>query len=230
MSERKTYRILVVDDDRDILDLLKYNLVREDFKVKTIEQSTEAIKTAISFKPDLIILDIMMPGINGIEICKELRRLAQFKDTFIFFLTAKSESYFEAAALDTGGDDFIEKIVGLRILTQKIKNVLRKRIVIRKCIEEIKIGSFSINRKKGTVVIDNAEVSLSKAELELLFFFAQNPRKVIANESIQESLLVHDALNNEKTIESYIGNLANKLGRQLIMKVTEGKYRLNLRF
>ncbi len=230
MSEKKNYRILVVDDDRDILDLLAYNLEKEGYKVKTVEDSMRALPAALSFKPDLIILDIMMPQINGIEICKQLRQKEEFKDTYIFFLTAKSESYYQVAALDTGGDDFIEKIVGLRVLTHKIKMVLKKKIVIRKSVAEVSIGSIKINRRKGTVILNGMEVKLSKPELELLFLFAQNPRRTIANESIQDNIPGTDTVSPAKSIENFISNLTLKMGRHLIMKVTEGKYRLNLKY
>jgi len=118
-------RILVVDDDQDILELLAYNLERQGFKVQTIDKSTKAIGACMQFEPDLIILDMMMPDINGIEICKKIRAIEKFKDTFIFFLTAKSESYYRQAALDTGADDFIEKIIGVRLLIDKIKVALK---------------------------------------------------------------------------------------------------------
>lgn len=108
MAERKPFRVLLVDDDRDILELVAYNLDKEGFKVKAIEESWNAVKVAKDFSPDLIILDIMMPHPNGIEICKELRSLKRFENIYIFFLTAKSESYYQQAALDTGGDDYIE--------------------------------------------------------------------------------------------------------------------------
>src|SRR5688572_27533888 len=120
MGDKKPFKILLVDDDYDILDLLKYNLEKEGYKVKTLHDSTGAVHVAKKFSPDLIILDIMMPHPNGIEICKELRGIKRFEDTYIFFLTAKSESYYQQAALDTGGDDFIEKLIGLRALTNKV--------------------------------------------------------------------------------------------------------------
>lgn len=228
MLEKKNHRILVVDDDRDILDLLAYNLEKEGFKVKVLEESEKAVKTALTFKPDLIILDIMMPGLSGIEVCKLLRKREEFKDTYIFFLTAKSENYYQVAALDTGGDDFIEKIVGLRALTHKVKTVLKKNFIIRKSVPEIDMGQLKINRKSGTVLVDEREIKLSKPEFELLFFFAQNPEKIISSESLQDNITGSDSILPGKSIESYISNLSNKLGHRLIMKVNEGKYRFNL--
>src|SRR5690606_8365311 len=111
-DKKKPFRVMVVDDDKDILDLLEYNLEKEGFKVKVLTDSSKAVKAAKDFEPDLIILDIMMPHPNGIEICRDLRSMKRFSDTYIFFLTAKSESYYQHAALNTGGDDFIEKVIG----------------------------------------------------------------------------------------------------------------------
>ena len=177
MGEKKPFRVLLVDDDQDILELLEYNLAKEGYKVKALDDSNVAVSVAMDFSPDLIILDIMMPRPNGIEICKELRTIKKFSETYIFFLTAKSESYYQQAALDTGGDDYIEKVIGLRALTYKVSTVLKRRFVIRKSIPELQIGDLSLNRKSGTVRINQQEIKLSKPEFELLFFFAQNPRK-----------------------------------------------------
>ncbi len=118
-------RILVVDDDRDILDLLEYNLKKEGFKVRTVDVSSQAVDVCIQFGPDLIILDIIMPEVNGIEVCRRIRAIDRFRDTFIFFLSAKSEKYYQKAAFDTGGNDFIDKIIGIRSLKSKIKERLK---------------------------------------------------------------------------------------------------------
>ena len=125
-------RILVVDDDRDILELLSYNLEQQGFKVQTIDISTQAVRACIQFEPDLIILDMMMPDVNGIEVCKRIRSIEKFRDTFIFFLTAKSENYYREAAMETGANDFIEKIVGVRSLMDKIKLALKTPGNLRK--------------------------------------------------------------------------------------------------
>src|SRR5687768_3265879 len=151
MSDKKSFRVLIVDDDCDILELLSYNLQREGFKVRSLEDSHEAVKAAQDFGPDLIILDIMMPHPNGIEICRELRSLKRFADTYIFFLTAKSEDYYQHAALDTGGDDYIEKVMGLRALTYKVNTVLKRKFVIRKSIAELRFGNMKICRRSNSV-------------------------------------------------------------------------------
>jgi len=226
MAEKRSFRVLVVDDDRDILELLEYNLEKEGFKVMSLEDSWQAVKTAREFMPDLVILDIMMPHPNGIEICKELRSLKQFEETYIFFLTAKSETYYRQAALDTGGDDFIEKVVGLRALTYKVKTVLKRRFVIRKSIPELKVGNVIISRKSSSVRIGNIEIALSKPEFELLFFFAQNPNKLISQENLLKNIWGSEIYLFDTSIEVYIQNLKTKLGFDLIRKTTDKRYRL----
>ena len=227
MGDKKPFKVLLVDDDWDILELLEYNLEKEGFKVKAIEDSWHAVEVAKEFLPDLIILDIMMPHPNGIEICRELRSLKRFEDTYIFFLTAKSENYYQQAALDTGGDDFIEKVVGLRALTYKVSTVLKRRFVIRKSVPELKIGNLNINRRTSSVRVGDAEVVLSKPEFELLFFFAQNPRKVISHENLLCNIWGSEIYLFDKSIDVYIQNLKKKLGIDLIHKSRDNRYKLD---
>jgi two-component system alkaline phosphatase synthesis response regulator PhoP len=228
MGNKSPFRVLVVDDDKDILDLLDYNLVKEGFKVKTLLDSYKAVNTAVDFHPNLIILDIMMPHPNGIEICRELRSMANFADTYIFFLTAKSESYYQQAALDTGGDDFIEKVIGLRALTYKINSVLKKRFVIRKSITELKIGKLRIFRKSNTVKIDDHEIRLSKPEFELLFFFAQNPSKSISSDNILHNIWGSEIYLFDTSVEFYIDNLENKFGWNMFQRTPDNRYKFKV--
>jgi two-component system, OmpR family, alkaline phosphatase synthesis response regulator PhoP len=228
MGEKKQGRVLVVDDDYDILELLEYNLSREGLKVKILDDSREAIETARTFEPDLIILDIMMPHPNGIELCRELRSIKRFENTYIFFLTAKSENYYHEAALDTGGDDFIEKIIGLRALTYKVLSVLKRHFVIRKSVAELTIGNLRINRKASSVTIGGHEIVLSKPEFELLFFFAQNPAKTISHENLLQNIWGSEIYLFDTSIDVYIQNLRSKLGLSLIHRTANDRYRFNV--
>lgn len=228
MSEKK-FRVLVVDDDRDILDLLEYNLEKEGFKVKTIEDSHKAISVAKDFLPELIILDIMMPHPNGIEVCRELRGMKRFEDTYIFFLTAKSENYYHEAALDTGGDDFIEKVIGLRALTYKVSSVLKHKFIIRKSVPEIRIGNLRIKRKTNSVRVGDNEIVLSKPEFELLFFFAQNPYKIITINNLLQNIWGSEIYLFDISIDVYIQNLKRKIGLGLIECLLDDCYRFRLK-
>ena len=223
--ENKPGKVLLVDDDWDILELLEYNLEKEGFKVKALEDSYQAVKVAKDFEPDLIILDIMMPHPNGIEICRELRGMKRFEDTYIFFLTAKSESYYQEAAFDTGGDDFIEKIIGLRALTYKVKTVLKRRFVIRKRIPELNIGELTINRRSHSVKTGGKEISLSKPEFELLFFLAQNPNKLISHENLLCNIWGSEVYLFDTSLEVYIDNLRQKIGGKFIQITSDRRFR-----
>lgn len=222
--EKDAYRIMAVDDDPDILELLKYNFEKEGFKVKTVQDSTKAVATALKFKPDLIILDIMMDPPNGIEICKRLRELSLFKDTYIFFLTARSENYYQDAALDTGGDDFIEKIIGLRALTNKVITVLRGNYVIRKSERTVVMGELVVDRRGGAVLYGQP-LPLSKIELELLYFLSQNPKKVISEENLINNLWGSDTFSTTSSPHLFLENLIQKLGPRWIENLGNGKYR-----
>lgn len=220
--------MLVVDDDYDILDLLEYNLEKEGYKVKTLDDSHQAIEVAKKFLPDLIILDIMMPHPNGIELCREFRSMKQFQDTYIFFLTAKSESYFQQAALDTGGDDYIEKVIGLRALTYKISTVLKRKFIIRKSLRELKVGNLVVKRKSHSVRIGTDEVSLSQPEFELLFFFAQNPKKEITLENLLNNLWGSEIYMLDTSIDAYIQSLIKKTGLNMIHRTDTNHYRFDV--
>jgi two-component system alkaline phosphatase synthesis response regulator PhoP len=225
MSESHPFKILVVDDDADILDLLKYNLEKGGFKVKTLDKSQKAIAVATRFLPDLIILDIMMPQTNGIELCAQFRSIEQFAKTYIFFLTAKSESDFQQAALSSGGDDYIQKITGLRALMYKVNAVLKRSLTIRKRILEITIGEIVINRKLETVKYQGNKIRLSKPEFDLLFFLAQNPGKTISIENIIHNIWGSEIYMLDSSVEVYMDNLRKKISPLVIQRLQDKTYR-----
>lgn len=215
---------MVVDDDRDILDLLKYNLRKEGFQVRCVSHSEKAVQAALRFKPDLVVLDIMMPHPNGIEICRELRLMDVFRNTFIFFLTAKTEPYFHDAAYDAGGDDLVEKITSIRALTSKINIVLRDHFVIRKRQAELTLGKLQINRRKAVVRLPDREIKLSHQEMELLYFFAQNPDRAVTREQLISNLWSTSLLTWTSSLDALVEKLAEKLGKPWIVSTADGLY------
>lgn len=217
-------KVLIVDDDKDILDLLEYNLEREGFRVCTLNAGRTALETADDFEPDLIILDIMMPHPNGIELCRDFRDNPKYRDTYIFFLTAKAESYYRQAVWSTGGDDFIEKVVGLRSLTYKVNSVLKRQFVIRKSVPELHLGNFKLNRNTRKATVGEKEITLSKAEVDLLFFFAQNPGKKISRENLFYNVWGSEAFLYDATVDNHIERLSGKLGHDLIRRDGEDRY------
>jgi two-component system alkaline phosphatase synthesis response regulator PhoP len=209
-------RILIVDDDEDILQLLQYNLEKEGYEVRILCESDRTISIAKNFLPDLIILDIMMPVQNGIELCRKLRNKKRFRNTYIFFLTARSESYYQHAVFQTGGDDFIEKIIGLKALTKKINAVLKGDYIIRKSVIEFKAGGLYINRESSSVKKNGLDILLTKPEFEVLFFLAQNPLKEISMDHLIQSIWGSEIYLSENSIEIYLQNLQRKLGKDII--------------
>ncbi len=221
----KKHRILVVDDDEDILELLKYNLDKDGFQTKTVSTGEQGLLAATRFRPDLIVLDIMMPGINGIELCKLLRSKKLFKDTYIFFLTANSEKRVHELAVETGGDELIEKVVGLRELTSKIKAVLLEKWVIHKHKRSIIAGDLKMDRKTGEVFVGDKRIVLSNPEFELLFFFVQNPKKFIHSKKLLESLWGSQVFFGAQTLNYYLVSLSKKLDNRL-QQIAEDTYSL----
>jgi two-component system, OmpR family, alkaline phosphatase synthesis response regulator PhoP len=228
MPETMKRRILIVDDDEDILDLLEYNLCKEGYEVRTLNRSLHTIAIAKKFEPDLIILDIMMPGENGIELCRQLREKHRFRDTYIFFLTARSESYYQHAVFQTGGDDYIEKVIGLKALTKKISAVLKGNYVIRKSMTKLRIGNLQLNRNTTTASFQGDAFQLSKPEFELLFFFAQNPSKNISVHELVQSIWGSETYLDENNVEIYIQNLKKKFGIAIIRQRSARRYNLNM--
>lgn len=220
----KKFRILVVDDDCDILELLKYNLEKEDFKVKTISRSARTIATARKFEPDLIILDLVMPDVNGIELCRKLRATKRFQNTYIFFLTARHESYYQSAAFNTGADDFIEKITGLRSLTHKVNAVLKRRFIIRKRIHEIRRGNVTIERASRSVNINGRRLLLNPAEFEVLFFMMQNAGKIVTLKTLINNIWGSETYLLDASADLYIRNLERKIGSGFIRKFQDQGY------
>lgn len=220
------HKILIIDDDRDILDLLQYNLKKEGYEVLVVSKSTEGVNTALHFRPELIILDILMPKLNGIEVCRRLRNNAEFMHTYIFFLTALSGRQQQREAFDIGGDDFIQKLTGLRTLFNKIRAVLDNKLVIRKHVKKIQLGALTIDRSSRLLVYKNRKIVLSESEFEIVYFFAQNPDIVISADHLLDNIGRSDFHILPKTLGTRLKDISKKIGAELIRQVQEDRYRL----
>lgn len=221
-------RILIVDDDVDILELLKYNFENEGYDVKTLVDSKNTIRVAKKFSPDLIILDIMMPDINGLEVCEQLRSLSCFQNTYIFFLTAKSGNVLQQTVLNIGADEYIEKLMGIRTLMYKVNSVLKNKFIIQKRFAEIRVGDLYIRRHPNSVSFKNSIVSISEGEFELLFFFAQNRGKTITLDSIIHSIWGSEVYPFHNTVGHYIEHLQTKISPDIIRVIRSNEYRFGL--
>jgi len=215
----KQHKVLVVDDEPDILDVLDYNLAKEGYKVKTATNGKKAVEIAAKFLPDLILLDIMMPNQDGVETCRQLRENPDLYNTYIVFLTARSEEYSEVAAFDTGADDYITKPIKPRALMSRISAMFRREAKKKQKSNKISIGGLTIDRTSYTVTVDEEQVSLPKKEFELLYFLAQNPDKVHSRDDLLQNIWGSDVYVLARTVDVHIRKVREKVGSQYIVTV-----------
>ena len=227
MGSKEIPRILLVDDDKDLLDLLKYNFEKEGFVVKTLSKGSKALATSKKFRPDLIVLDIAMPDENGIDLCREIRSYRCFKSIYIFFLTGRSESHYRDAALEMGADDFIEKLSGIRALTNKVSAVLKNRFIIKKSVPTLSVDDLIINKRSELVYLKNEPISLSKPEFEILFFLMQNPNKLVSRKNLIKIIWGSEMFVLDSSVHSYIENLQRKVGKKRVETINKDGYRFN---
>jgi two-component system alkaline phosphatase synthesis response regulator PhoP len=218
MKKNKVYKILVVDDEQDIVDLLTYNLKKEGFEVFNASNGKIALKTAQQNLPDLILMDVMMPEMDGIEACRQLRENPTFKNVPIVFLTARNEEYSELAGFDVGGDDYIIKPIKPRILISRIKAIL-KRNVVSENVETLEFPDLSIDRESFSVTYKNQVYQFPKKEFELLSLLASKPGKVFTRDQILENVWGNDVLVVDRTIDVHIRKIREKLDDKFIYTV-----------
>lgn len=204
-------KILIADDEPDILEFLQYNLEREGYEIILAENGREAINKAKANHPQMILLDIMMPELDGIEACRELRNLPDFKNTLIAFLTARNEDYSQIAGFDVGADDYITKPIKPRVLISRIKALLR-RFGSELQEENVSLGSIEIDREKYLVYKDGEKLSLPKKEFELLSLLASKPGKVFSRKEIMSKIWGNDIIVGDRTIDVHIRKLREKIG------------------
>jgi len=224
----KQHKVLVVDDEPDILDLLEYNLAKEGYKVKTATNGKKAVEIAAKFLPDLILLDIMMPRQDGVETCRQLRENTDLYNTYIVFLTARSEEYSEVAAFDIGADDYITKPIKPRALMSRISAMFRREAKKKQKSNKISIGDLTIDRTSYTVTVDGEQVSLPKKEFELLYFLAQNPDKVHSRDDLLQNIWGSDVYVLARTVDVHIRKVREKVGSRYIVTVKGVGYKFGL--
>ena len=225
-EEKSMPKILLVDDEPDIIEIIQYHLEKEGYLVKTASNGIECLSIAKSFIPDLILLDVMMPEMDGIETCVELRKDNVLKGTLIAFLTARSEDYSQVAGLDSGADDYIAKPIKPRVLLSKIKALLR-RSSVNQVMKNDKV-SLEINRDKYIVISDSKEFTLPKKEFELLALLFSKPGNVFTREAILAKVWGDDIVVGDRTIDVHIRKLREKIGDSHIRTIKGVGYKLNL--
>jgi two-component system alkaline phosphatase synthesis response regulator PhoP len=214
-------KVLIVDDEPDILEFLQYNLKKEQFQVYTASNGKDGIDLAIKENPNLIILDIMMPEMDGIEVCRKLRELPQFKNTIITFLTARSEDYTQIAALDYGGDDYITKPIKPGVFISRIKALLRRseRKEMDAGEKIVVLGDLSIDREQFQVKRKGEIIELAKKEFNLIELLVSKPGKVFTRDEIFRKVWGTDVIVGNRTIDVHIRKLREKIGEDIIKTV-----------
>ena len=209
-------KVLVVDDDPDIVEILKYNLKNSAYSVKSAGNGVEAIKKAKKFIPDIILMDVMMPEMSGIEACEEIKNIDQLSQAIIIFLSARSEDYTQISAYDAGADDYISKPVKPKILLKKISNIAKKINSEKKAPWIIDLGSIKINKEEYVVIKDKKEILLPRKEFELLFLLATKPEKVFTREEIMNKVWGTEVVVGDRTIDVHVRKLREKIGEKHI--------------
>lgn len=218
MSNNANYRVLIVDDEPDILEFISYNLKKEGYEVYVNNNGRDAIQTAKRVHPHLILLDVMMPDLDGIETCRIIREDNTLKDTIIAFLTARNEDYSQIAGFDAGADDYINKPIKPRVLTSRLQALLRRLNGDDKDTQ-IDVAGLSINREKYLVTQNGVEHNLPRKEFELLSLLASKPGKVFTRDDILKQVWGGQVVVGDRTIDVHIRKLREKFGEDCIKTV-----------
>jgi len=220
MSTSTKQKILIVDDEPDILELIEYNLKKEGYQVFLAHNGQEAVTEAKRSLPDLIVLDIMMPKMDGIEACRIMRTMPEFKNTFMVFLTARSEEYSEIAGFNVGADDYIAKPIKPRALVSRINAILRRNAPAEEISDnKLEIGDLVIDREAYLVYKGGEKIVLAKKEFELLYLLASKPGKVYTREVILKNIWEDSVVVTNRTIDVHIRKLREKLGDDIVATV-----------
>ncbi len=219
--------ILVVDDDPDIRELIGFNLHQAGFRIETAENGATGIKKALRLQPDLILLDVMMPEMDGIEACKQLREHPKTKECLIAFLSARGEDYSQVVGFDSGADDYITKPVAPRVLIKRVEALMR-RLPNLDTHEQLAFDAFTIDRKRHLVTQNGVQLSLPKKEFELLFLLCSEPGRVFTRDLILTKVWGHDVIVGDRTIDVHMRKLRSKLGKEYFATIKGVGYKFDV--
>ena len=224
--KKKDIKILLVDDEQDILEIIEYNLLQEGYQVFTASNGKEALQKAKALLPQLIILDVMMPEMDGMEACEHIRKIPELENTVITFLTARNEDYSQVAGFDAGADDYIAKPIKPKVLVSKIKGLLRRFKDDSKPIDVLNIGNVQINREEYKIIKNNKEIILPRKEFELFYLLATKPGKVFTREEILDKVWGNEVVVGGRTIDVHIRKLREKIGDDFFKTIKGVGYKI----
>ena len=225
--KKKEIKILLVDDEQDILEIIGYNLSQEGYQVFTASNGKEAVEKAQKEIPNLIILDVMMPEMDGMEACERIRKIPSLQNTIITFLTARGEDYSQVAGFDAGADDYITKPIKPKVLVSKVKALLR-RVKEEVQGDILNVGNIEINREEYKIVKDGVEIILPRKEFELFYLLASKPGKVFKREEILDRVWGNEVVVGGRTIDVHIRKLREKIGDEWFKTIKGVGYKLDL--
>ena len=226
--KKKDIKILLVDDEPDILEIVGYNLSQEGYKIVTATNGKEAVAAAKKERPHLIIIDVMMPEMDGMEACENIRKIPELTNTIITFLTARSEDYSQVAGFDAGADDYIAKPIKPKLLVSKVKALLRRLKDDTVSSENITVGGIEINREEYKIIRDGEEIILPRKEFELFYLLASKPGKVFKREEILDKVWGNEVIVGGRTIDVHIRKLREKIGEDLFKTIKGVGYKFEL--
>ncbi|TVQ20188.1 MAG: DNA-binding response regulator [Bacteroidetes bacterium] len=223
------YKILLVDDEPDILEFMGYNLRKEEYQVFTENNGLSAIEAAQKNLPHLIILDVMMPGMDGMETCHELKKIPELANSIVIFLTARSEDYSQMAGFDAGADDYVAKPIKPALLLSRVKALLRRYTANAEAEESsrIEVGSIIIDKERYVIIKSDQEIVLPKKEFELLTLLTSKPNKVFSREEIFSKVWGNNVVVGDRTIDVHVRKLREKIGIELIKTVKGVGYKFD---
>lgn len=224
--KNKNIKILLVDDEQDILEIVGYNLSQEGYQVTTATNGKEAISKAKKELPHLIIMDVMMPEMDGIEACENIRKFPELENTIITFLTARSEDYSQVAGFDAGADDYIAKPIKPKVLISKVKGLLRRLKESETESTTLNVGDIEISREEYKIVRNNQEIILPRKEFELFYLLATKPGKVFTREEILEKVWGNEVVVGGRTIDVHIRKLREKIGDDFFKTIKGVGYKI----
>ena len=224
--KKKDIKILLVDDEQDILEIVGYNLEQEGYQIITASDGKEAVAKAKKHLPQLIIMDVMMPEMDGMEACENIRKLPELSNVIITFLTARSEDYSQVAGFDAGADDYITKPIKPKLLVSKVKALLRRLKSEEKSSETLNVAGIEINREEYKIVKDGREIILPRKEFELFYLLASKPGKVFKREEILDKVWGNEVIVGGRTIDVHIRKLREKIDEELFKTIKGVGYKL----
>lgn len=226
--KKKDIKILLVDDEQDILEIVGYNLSQEGYQIVTASNGKEAIAKAKKEHPHLIIMDVMMPEMDGMEACENIRKIPELQDTIITFLTARSEDYSQVAGFDAGADDYIAKPIKPKVLVSKVQALLRRLKGVEgvSSTTTLTVGNIEINREEYKIIKDGEEIILPRKEFELFYLLATKPGKVFTREEILDKVWGNEVVVGGRTIDVHIRKLREKIGDNFFKTIKGVGYKI----